>query len=380
MEQVLKVLTALFLIDSLVLVYTWAGYPAILWILRRTFPRPINRDNHEPAVSLILAVHNEEAEIADKLNDCQRLVYPKDRLEIIVVSDGSSDGTDDIVRGFAASDPQIRLLRSERIGKSGAQNMAVQHATGEILIFTDAGTRTRTDLLHVLIRNFADSSVGLVTSIVFFGHPGETEIKGQGFYSRYEFFLRQAESDIGTLATGTGTALAMRRALFTPMPSCYGDDCILPLDVRLQGYRVVQDEDAVVYDTMPHTAASELRARIRMTTRNWTGTLSRPGLLNPFRYPLTALCLVSHKMLRWVTPFLMVLAFVLNTALALSHPLTAVWLAQFLFYSVAFVGWQRVKRNRRGGIFAYPFSFCLANLGFVLGILKALRRQRVVSY
>jgi cellulose synthase/poly-beta-1,6-N-acetylglucosamine synthase-like glycosyltransferase len=225
-----------------------------------------------------------------------------------------------------------------------------------------------------------DPQVGLVTGVVYFGHPGEAILKGQGFYWRYEFFLRQAESDIGILATATGTSLAIRRELFRPMAAFYGEDCVLPLEVRLQGYRVVQEPEATVFDIMPHTVEGELRARVRMTARNWTGTLSRPALLNPVRFPLTTLGLVSHKLLRWLTPFFLAILFLVNTLLVFQHQQIYLWAVQMAFYSAALVGWASVRRKRPAGICAYPFSFCLANVGFLLGLLKAARSEKITAY
>ncbi len=142
----------------------------------------------------------------------------------------------------------------------------------------------------------------------------------------------------------------------------------------------MQEPAAGVYDTMPHTVEGELRSRVRMTARNWTGTLSRPALLNPLRFPLTALGLVSHKLLRWLTPFLLAILFVTNTLLVFRHEQIILWVLQILFYVSALVGWLLARTEKPAGVFAYPFSFCLANLGFTLGIFKALRNQTIVTY
>jgi hypothetical protein len=185
---------------------------------------------------------------------------------------------------------------------------------------------------------------------------------------------------LGILATGSGQALLVRRELFRPLPDCYGDDCIMPLDVRAQGYRVIQDSNAKVFDTMPHTIEGELRARIRMTARNWTGTLARPAVLNPFRFPFTSLGLVSHKLLRWLTPFLLATVFVSSSLLALAGQLRPLWWLQLAFYFSALVGWQLSRKQRPAWVFGYSFSFCLANVGFLLGMVKAFRNQKIVAY
>ena len=361
--------------------YIWIGYPAIIGLLAKALTRNSIRDQRTPFVSIIIAAHNEEASIGAKLSNCLSLHYPADCLEIIVASDGSTDRTDQIVGEFSASDPRIRMVRNQgRAGKSGVQNLAANQARGELLFLTDAQTRVPVDVLGLLAGNFADPRVGLVSATVQFATGADAVSKGQGLYWRYEYFLRQAESDIGILATGGGAAMMIRRELYSHIPLRYGDDCILPLDVRLKGYRVLNDPKAVVFDLSPHSVAEELRSRIRMTARNWAGTLSRPALLNPFRYPATALGLISHKLLRWLTPLLLLLIFIVNSALALRHEAIGLCIAQVIFYGCAIIGWQRMSRRRPAGLFGHAFSFCLANLGFLLGIAKVVRNQKIVSY
>src|SRR5579862_5617116 len=324
----------IFLISSAVVVYAWIGYPLIVTVLALLIPckRASREPANDPSVSIIVAVHDEELKIASKLGDCLELLYPYEKLEIIVASDGSTDRSDEIVRRFIARDPRIRWLHSgRRVGKSGIQNLAAGHARGDLLFFTDANTAMPPGVLRALVHHLSEPEVGLVTATVLFGHPQDAVEKGQGFYWRYELLLRSAESELGILATGSGQALLVRRELFRPLPTCHGDDCIMPLDVRLQGYRVLLDEEATVFDAMPHSVEGELRARIRMTARNWTGTLSRPALLNPLRYPFTALGLVSHKLLRWLTPFFLALILLCNTRLALERRFMTVWFLQIGF-------------------------------------------------
>jgi cellulose synthase/poly-beta-1,6-N-acetylglucosamine synthase-like glycosyltransferase len=369
-------------IAFLLLAYTWAGYPMVLLLLRSFLARKIARAPQDPLrISIIIAVRNEEAKIAAKLIDCANLDYPSDRLEILVVSDNSTDRTEEIVDDFAKRDARIRLLASQgRLGKSGAQNLAVESATGEILFFTDADTRTRPDTLKLVMENFSDLQVGLVTADVYLGQPGSAVAEGQGMYWRFELFLRKLESELGILATGSGQLLMMRRDLYRPLPVMYGDDCVLPLDVRLQGYRVVQDARVIVYDTMPNSIPGELRARIRMTARNWTGTLARPGILNPFRFPLTSWALVSHKLLRWLTPFFLAILLVTNLLLAMRGQWVTLCALQIAFYLAACIGWRRAWKGEPAWVFGYPFAFCLANVGFFLGIVKVLRGEKIVSY
>lgn len=364
-------------------IYIWAGYPLFVFVMASLFSRDHRRpgESGNPFVSIIVPVHNEEQKIASKLRNCLDLLYPDDHLEIIIASDGSTDRTEEIVCRFAEQNSRIQWLPSQiRIGKSGAQNLAADRAHGDLLFFTDANTAMPPGVLRTMVENFADPKVGLATATVLFGHPQDAVEKGQGFYWRYELFLRAAESDLGILATGSGQALLVRRELYRPLPPYYGDDCIMPLDVRARGYKVIQERDANVFDTMPHTIEGELRARIRMTARNWTGTLSRPAVLNPVRFPLTSLGLISHKLLRWLTPFLLAAVFLSSSLLALRGQLRPLWWLQLAFYSSALVGWQLTRKQRPAWFFGYPFSFCLANLGFLLGMVKAFRNEKIVAY
>src|SRR5947207_2957095 len=335
-----------FTASFLALVYVWAGYPLLLCLrcaLVRT--RPL-RGRYFPTYSIIVAAHNEEAQIAAKLEDCQALRYARKDLEIIVASDATTVHTETIVLKFAARDPRIRLLRTEgRGGKSGAQNLAAGKATGEVLLFTDAGTSAKPDLLEQIAAAFSDAKVGMVAPVVYFRKSGSTISQAQGAYWHFERFLRQLESDIGILATASGAAFAIRRNLFRAIPLHYGDDCVVPLDVRCQGWTVVQDPQAIVFDEMPDTVSGELGARIRMTARNCSGTLSRPALLNPLRFPGTAWGLVSHKLLRWMTPFLLAGMFLANVMLAWHARFGLLFVLQCVFYVAALIGWQRSRQK-----------------------------------
>ena len=362
-------------------IYTWLGYPLALWMLRLLFRRRFGRKTNPLRVSVIIAVHNEEALVSDKLRDCQAFDYPRNLIEILVASDGSSDNTEFIAEEFAKKDSRIFLVRSTgRAGKSGVQNLAVEQTTGDILLFTDAETKIGPSILQRIVNGFGDERVGLIVPVVHFGRSETSVSKGQGAYWRFELFLRQLESDLGILATASGSALAVRRDLYRSLPPQYGDDCIIPLDVRLAGYEVVQDSDAIVHDEMPHSVEGEFRVRVRMTARNWTGILHRRALLNPFRFPVTAWSLLSHKFLRWLTPFFLVSAFLLNAILALQGRLLPLFALQACFYLAAAVGWKRSRREHCERIFGYPFAFCLANLGFLFGVLRGLRREAVVAY
>jgi len=396
---------AIFLVSTLVVTYTWLCYPLLLCMLNRLARRRNTKRECRPTFSIIIAAHNEEAQIAAKLENCLALRYPQaaakpsemvevvpgtaevmGNVEIIVASDGSTDHTEAIAEQWAAGDHRIRLLATQgRAGKSGAQNLAAACARGEILLFTDAGTRMEPDLLERIAPHFGDPQVGAVAPIVQFGEGDGAVSRGQGAYWRYELFLREQESGLGILATLSGAAFAVRRALFRPIPANFGDDCIVPLDVRLQGHRILQDPAAIVYDEMPHTPAAELQARVRMTSRNWSGILARPALFNPLGFPGTAWGLVSHKLLRWLTPFFLAAALFVSAMLVTGgRPMVSFWVFSLLlqagFYAAALIGWKRSGHEKCNRIVGLPFAFCLANAGFLLGIVRSARGRTIVAF
>jgi cellulose synthase/poly-beta-1,6-N-acetylglucosamine synthase-like glycosyltransferase len=367
--------------SALAVLYTWVGYPLALWLLRGARTKETLPADGSLTFSIVIAAHNEGAQMTAKLDDCLALDYPRDRMEILVVSDGSTDSTDDVVQSYAASDARVRLMRTPgRAGKSGAQNLAAKNVAGDILLFTDAGARLRPDSLQRIASRFADARVGLVAPVVCFGRHANAVSRGQGAYWRFELWLRQLESGLGILATASGAAFAIRKNLFREIAPHFGDDCVLPLDVCLQNAQVVQEPQAIVFDEMPHTVGGELRTRARMTARSCGGTLSRRQLLNPFRFPAMSWGLLSHKILRWMTPFFLLTAFFANAALATRTPLLVSFALQCCFYAIAIAGWRGSGIGGRGRVLGYPFAFCLANLGFLLGTMRCMRGTRVVAY
>jgi len=363
-------------------IYTWMGYPTALWLLRLVLTKEACIAPDAAATfSIIIAAHNEAEQIASKLDDCLALEYPEERMEIMVVSDGSTDSTDQIVEAYARREPRVHLLRTPgRVGKSAAQNLAVRNAIGEILLFTDSASRMKPEAVQRIADSFQDPSIGLIAPIVHFGKHANAVSRGQGAYWRFELWLRQMESDLGILATASGAAFAIRRQLFREIAPHFGDDCVLPLDVCTQKFRVMQEAQAIVFDEMPHTIGDELRTRVRMTARSCAGTLSRPQLFNPLRFPGVAWGLVSHKILRWMTPFFLAAAFLGNALLAGRQIFQFAFFLQCCFYGAALLGWRVSSEGRSARLLGYPFAFCLANLGFLLGTVRCMRGARMVAY
>ena len=204
---------------------------------------------------------------------------------------------------------------------------------------------TKPDALKLLVSNFEDPRVGLVTATIYLGELSNAVAQGQGFYWRYELFLRQVRERSGNAGHSEWRSIGDPAGGVCAMKTCYGDDCVLPLVVRLQGYRVLHDSRAAVFDTFPHSIEGELRARIRMVARNWTGTLSQPALLNPLRFPGTAWGLVSHKLLRWLTPFFLAVLLAATTASCVHGQYVFLWLTPNRFLRIS-LRWMAADSQR----------------------------------
>jgi cellulose synthase/poly-beta-1,6-N-acetylglucosamine synthase-like glycosyltransferase len=361
--------------------YTWLGYGVVLAGLSRFRTVRLQRRPITPLVSIIVAARNEETQILGRLVNLLELDYPREQFEILVASDGSTDRTAEIA--LTVRDERIRLSEfSQSRGRAAVHNDLAAKARGEVLVFTDAATRFAPLFLRTLMRNFADSRVGCVSGVINFGNQDASAVcRQRGLYWRYEYWLRSLESGIGILVCASGPCMAVRRELFRPLRHLsYDVDFMTPLDVAASGFLVLQEEQAIARDEMFATPRQELRAEVRMVSRNFAGYLDRRFLLTSRKYAWFAWSLISHKVLRWATPFVLLVLFVSTGILAAQRHLPALWLSQVLFYGAALVGWFRTRNGQPAYLFALPFAFCLANVGFFLGLVKAFRKQRITTY
>ena len=366
--------------------YIFGGYWVVLRLISRFSFRDQEKstgfdDSELPTLSVLVTVFNEESIIEDRIQNILACTYPEEKLQVIIASDGSTDQTDQVVR--RCDDPRVVLFRPEkRSGKTDTQNQAIEKATGQILVFSDADTRFDKGFLMAIIQPFADPSVGGVDGhLLFKSDRGSSISESQGAYWSQELAIRGLESRLGVLAVSSGACLAIRKSLFRPMTTTVGEDCIVPLDIVGQGYRMVHCKDALAYDQMPSDEAGEFRTRIRMTMRNWQGTLQFASLLNPVKNPGVALALWSHKILRWLSPFFLI-TWILSGILSLDSGFPwsiAGWLA-LVFVGAAFFGWTSNRMGLKLPVFGTVYSFCLANAGFFIGTIKALRGHAVTVY
>lgn len=362
------------------LVYVYVGFPALAAVAAAWRGRPVRRAPITPKVSLVIAAYNEEAAIADRLENALAVDYPGDRLEIIVASDGSTDGTEAIARRFAGRG--VRLLALPRRGKLAALNQAVAHAQGEILVFSDANTSMDPGALRAIVRNFADPDVGGVAGNTHHGAAaaGETSGRGEALYWRYDRWLKERESRAGSVVSAHGGLYAIRRGLYQPPEETAGtDDFLLSTAVVAQGFRLVFEREARAWELVAGDARRDFRRRVRLMTRGWRAVMARRSLFDPRRHGFYAVALFSHKVLRRLAPAALVL--LVTTSIALvprGGVFPAFATAQVGFGLLAAVGYatRRSRTGRRKPLYI-PYFFCMANAAALVALANYLRGRRI---
>ncbi len=303
-----------FWLTTLLLLYTLAGYPimlALLTMFMKEKPRPLPADR--PKVSFIVAAYNEERNIAAKLANLRGVIYDGDKIEFVIGSDASTDGTDRVLAEAARQDGRLRWFRLDRRGgKIAVLREAVERAGGAILVFTDCSVTTESDIMAKILSCFGDPTVGLVSSRDVWVDEHDRSPLAQHQYIDYEMTIRQRESRLNSLVSASGSFFAVRRGLFRAYGPDEADDFALPLRVYRQGYRVIHCADLVGYVPMVKSSGAELARRTRIIRAGIRTALANRALLNPFRYPVFAWQLWSHKALKWLFPFIVILNILLG--------------------------------------------------------------------
>jgi cellulose synthase/poly-beta-1,6-N-acetylglucosamine synthase-like glycosyltransferase len=362
----------LFITSLVFLFMIWIFYPVILKVLCMFFQDDVygNETDYKIDVSVIIAAHNEADNLKKRCENIFSQNYNGD-VEVIIASDGSNDNTSSVVSELKDQFDNIVFIDLQpQGGRSNAHNIAVQQSNNEILIFTDAETVFENDCISKLVRPFASTKIGFVSgSLKYFNLNLNSISKSVGMYWNFEMFLRKAESTLGLYATGTGACCAVRKSLYNIIPPTGDVDFITPIDVVLAGKKCIHSSDAIAWDQLPVSPKKELAARVRMTSKNIHGTISRWGLLAIFKKPIYTLTIFLHKIGRWLTPFALIVVFFSNLFLLGDGWLFyVIFMAQILFYSLGILGYLGVN------IIYSPqvYSFILANVGFFLGVLKAI--------
>jgi biofilm PGA synthesis N-glycosyltransferase PgaC len=357
------------------LVYTYAGYPLLIWVLARCFPRAIRGGAYLPSVAVIIVAYNEAARIGRKLESCIALDYPKEKLRIVVASDGSDDKTNELVTAYAACGVALLTFPTRR-GKAACLNDAVTSRDEEIIVFTDARQRFDPNSIRYLVENFADPAVGAVSGELVFDTDGITEFgEGVDAYWRYEKFIRQQESRFHSAVGVTGALYALRRECFREIPAnTILDDVVIPMNVVMAGHRVVFENRARAYDRPSRDQWQEKLRKVRTVAGNYQMMIAHPAFFVPLHNPIF-IQLVSHKVLRLIAPFCMVLLLITNAILAPRAILyLCLFAGQLLAYALAAVGilWSSANRWK---VVKLAAVFLILNWFAVLGLVEFLQNR-----
>jgi cellulose synthase/poly-beta-1,6-N-acetylglucosamine synthase-like glycosyltransferase len=359
--------------------YSYLGYPVWLWLRSWWSPRPVRRGSATPAVSAVMVVRNEEAVIARKLENLLTLDYPQAKLDVVVVSDGSSDRTPAILADYARDSRVRTLMKPVSQGKAAGLNDAIKLATGEVLLFTDARQQIEPGALRLLIENFADPDVGAASGELMLGDPtsGETG-KGTGLYWRIEKKIRELESASGSVAGATGAIYCARRSLLDASPLPEGailDDVLLPMQIVRKGSRVIFDSRARAWDLPDLGEGREFSRKVRTLSGNYQILQLAPWLLsseNAIRFEF-----VSHKLLRLVVPF--ALLALLIASMFLPQPLYRAALGvQLAFYALSLAALAGVKLGPLSRIADPARTFVILNCAAMVAFINFATGRKAV--
>ncbi|EMI16420.1 glycosyl transferase family protein [Rhodopirellula maiorica SM1] len=377
------VIAVLFYFVLATIAYTYIGFPLLVALRAMVFRKPIKAQRITPPVSLIVAAHNEEDSIEDKLLNILQLDYPADRLQVIVASDGSTDRTGEIVSRYA--DRGVELLTLPRMGKAYALNQAVAKASGDVLVFSDANSMYATDAIRQLAAPFADETVGGVAGDQRYRKSNDDECdqgdsdEGERAYWNMDRMMKRWQSQAGHVISATGAIYAIRRSLFQQVPDGVTDDFVTSTRIILQQHRLVFAEQAAAFEPAASSSGIEFGRKVRVMTRGLRGVLMVRPLLNPFRFGFYSVQLFSHKVLRRLMVIPIMALYLLSGLLATQSIGYLIFFGlQTLFYLAATIGLlTRSTRLGRSKLLALPAFFCMVNVAALVALSNTIRGHRI---
>ena len=372
-------------ISFAIVFWYYVGYTIVLATLAK-IKKPNDNIiyNYTPRVSIVISAYNEERVISRRIHNCLDLNYPKDKLEIIIGSDGSTDNTVKIAKEIAQQNQNIVVLDFQKNrGRSQVHNDCVQAASGDIICFTDADTVYERDCIRKLVRHYADPNVGAVGGELRSRSFSKDALgNGQGMYWRWEYALRRWQSILGVLTKTSGANMSIRKSLYHPLPNDIDIDQAVGPMVILQGYRVVHEPEAIAYEEFPTSMRGELHARRRFTIRALTALLRYKILLNPLKFPAISFHLISYRVVRYLVPVLLISLFISNALLLRESPnlYTITFIGQSLFYSLSIIGFILQRTGKKFFLFSIPFAFVWFYTGILWGLVEFISGKRIFSY
>jgi len=376
------VLNSIFILCVCWIAYVYIGYPILVFMLGKIINRQPRKSNYEPRVTILIPAFNEVEHIAETIENKLHLLYPKEKIEIIVISDESNDGTDDVVRAY--SKQGVKLLRQvPRQGKTSGLNLAMSQASGDIVVFSDANSIYDKDALRNIVENFSDPKIGYVTGkMVYINSTGAIIGDGCGAYMRYENLIRKYESKLNSVVGVDGGIDAVRKKLYRPMNADQLPDFVLPLNVVEQGYRVVYEEQALLKEEALTNSNTEYKMRVRVSLRALWALLDKRALFNPIRFPLFSWELFSHKLLRYLVFIPQASLIVLNALLITAGTLYILFaVLQTLVYLFAYFGYLAEKNKVSAPFYiSLPHYFVVVNSAAAQAFFMFLRGKKVVLW
>ncbi len=370
---------------SLVLMFhVYFGYPIILWLLSKILKGKkvdIN-ESHKPPATLLISCYNEIDVVKEKIENSLALAYPADKLEIIVISDGSDDGTDEVAKSYQSKG--VKLIRQEgRLGKTSAINLAMQSVTSDIVIFSDANAMYQPDAVDKLARNFNDLEVGYVVGAALYNDGEENAAAAsENLYWQYEIALKTMESNLHSVVGGDGAIYAIRRKLYKELDVKDINDFVNPLQIIEQGYRGIFDKEAICLEETAGDFNKEAKRKQRIVNRSFRGLMKVKAVMNPFKFGFYSFEIISHKLLRWLQPVFIVAFGTGSIALAYMEQYFFQWISllglAFLF--LAQIGLLRANKEKTHAAFTIPYYFLMVNYYSLFGVLTALAGSIQVTW
>lgn len=365
--------------------YSYIGYGILLWMLNKVVAHPVFKsgtERFEPEVTLITALYNEEEIVEEKIRNTFAIDYPENKLNLLFITDGSTDGTADIVKKY----PRITLMdRGERNGKTAAINRAMKSVTTPIVVFCDANTFLNPGCVRELVKHFADPKTGAVAGEKKVMLSGEAAGAGEGIYWKYESALKKLDSQFYSVVGAAGELFAVRTELYHPVEkNVLLDDFIISMRICMQGYRVVYEPRAFALEAPSANMREEQKRKVRISAGGIQSVLMLLPLLNVFRYGKLSFQYISHRVLRWmICPPLLPVIFILNSVLVYSNSgkiYTVIIFAQCLFYVGAALGWIFARMNRKVKLLYIPYYFTFMNAAMFMGFKRFLNNSQSVIW
>ncbi len=372
------------LVSFFIFFYVYAGYPILLWFLSTLgLTKKVLQDEKTlPNVALLISCYNEIEVIDEKIENTLAIDYPKEKLEIIIISDGSDDGTDEAIKKY--SEQNISLIRQEgRLGKTSAINLAMVEVKAEIVVFSDANAMYEAGAIKKLVRNFADKTVGYVVGAALYT-DGDTNAAAasEDIYWKYEVALKRLESSIHSVVGGDGAMYAIRSELFITLDAKDINDFVNPLQIIEQGYRGVFEHEARCFEETAGDFNKEAKRKERIVNRSFRGLMKVKSVMNPFKSGFFSLEIISHKLLRWLMPIF--IAVIALGSIYLSYQgysfFQLISCTGLLFLWLAQVGYFQSSRENISSIFFIPYYFLMVNYYSLVGILKAITGNIQVTW